>query len=202
MDSEVLQDNKKYQNLINTARELFFKHGTKRVTIEEICEKADVSKMTFYKFFRNKEDLATKILSELRDRIFSEQDEIMNQDVPFIDKIKGIMNHFIRTSEELEDIFLDEMWGADEAFMNFFSALKNKSNKLMVDFIKKGQSEGVIRKSLKPELIMYLADVMEHVMNSDRMKSIVPDPHERIDLMLNLTFYGIVDSNRQNDTEH
>jgi AcrR family transcriptional regulator len=202
MDSEVLQDNKKYQNLINTARELFFKHGTKRVTIEEICERADVSKMTFYKFFHNKEDLAMKILSELRDKIFSEQDAIMNQDIPFIDKIKGIMNHFIRTSEELEDIFLDEMWGADEAFMNFFSALKDKSNKLMVEFIKKGQNEGVIRKSLKPELIMYLADVMEHVMNSDRMKSIVPDPHERIDLMLNLTFYGIVDSDGQNHTEH
>jgi hypothetical protein len=85
--------------------------------------------------------------------------------------------------------------------MNFFSALKDKSNKLMVEFIKKGQNEGVIRKSLKPELIMYLADVMEHVMNSDRMKSIMPDPHERLDLMLNLTFYGIVDSNRHNGTE-
>jgi AcrR family transcriptional regulator len=202
MDSEVLQDNKKYQNLINTARELFFKHGTKRVTIEEICEKADVSKMTFYKFFRNKEDLAMKILSELKDRIFSEQDEIMNQNIPFMDKIKGIMNHFIKTSEELEDIFLDEMWGTDEAFMNFFSTLKNKSNQLMIDFIKKGQKEGVIRKSLKPELIMYLAEVMENVMNSGRMKTIVPDPHERLDLMLNLTFYGIVDSDGQNHTEH
>jgi AcrR family transcriptional regulator len=202
MDSEVLQDNKKYQNLINTARELFFKHGTKRVTIEEICEKADVSKMTFYKFFRNKEDLATKILSELKDRIFREQDEIMNQNIPFMDKIKGIMNHFIKTSEQLEDIFLDEMWGANEAFMNFFSTLKNKSNQLMIDFIKKGQKEGVIRKSLKPELILYLAEVMENVMNSDQMKTIVPDPHERLDLMLNLTFYGIVDSNWQNQTEH
>jgi AcrR family transcriptional regulator len=202
MDSEVLHDNKKYQNLINTARELFFKHGTKRVTIEEICEKADVSKMTFYKFFRNKEDLATKILSELKDRIFKEQDEIMNQSIPFMDKIKGIMNHFIKTSEQLEDIFLDEMWGADEAFMNFFSTLKNKSNQLMIEFIRKGQNEGVIRKSLKPELIIYLAEVMENVMNSDRMKSIVPDPHERLDLMLNLTFYGIVDSKWQNHTEH
>ena len=201
MDSEQLQDNKKYQNLINTARELFFKHGTKRVTIEEICEKADVSKMTFYKFFRNKDDLATKILSELKNRIFNEQNEIMNQNIPFIDKIKGILNHFIMTSEELEDIFLDEMSGTNEAFVNFFSTLKNNSNQLMVDFIKQGQQEGVIRKSLKPELILYLAEVMENVMNGDRMKSIVPDPHERIDLMLNLTFYGIVDSSPQNIKE-
>ena len=68
----------------------------------------------------------------------------------------------------------------------------------MVDFIKQGQKEGVIRKSLKPELILYLADVMENVMNSERMKFIVPDPHERLDLMLNLTFYGIIDSHQQN----
>jgi AcrR family transcriptional regulator len=71
MGSELHQDNKKYQDLLNTARELFFKHGTKRVTIEEICEKADVSKMTFYKFFRNKEDLGIRMLSQISDRILS-----------------------------------------------------------------------------------------------------------------------------------
>ncbi len=200
MDSEPHLDNKKYQDLLNTAQDLFFKHGTKRVTIEEICDKADVSKMTFYKFFRNKSELATRVLSELNDRILKEQDEIMNSSIPFIDKIKGIINHLIKTSEELEDIFLDEMWGANEDFMLFFNALKMGSYQLISDFIKQGQREGVIRKTLKPEVILYLIEKFQEMLNSDRMKTIAPDPHERLDLMLNLTFYGIIDSHQQTGT--
>lgn len=193
-------DNKKYQDLMNTARELIFKHGTKRVTIEEICEKADVSKMTFYKFFRNKNELATRVLSELNDRILKEQDDIMNRPIPFIEKIKGIINHLIKTSEELEDIFLDEMWEYSEDFMLFFNTLKKESYHLISDFIKQGQQEGVIRKTLKPEVILYLIEKFQEMLNSDRMKAIAPDPHERLDLMLNLTFYGIIDSKQQTGT--
>ncbi len=191
-------DNKKYQDLVNTARELFFKHGTKRVTIEEICEKADVSKMTFYKFFRNKSELATRVLSELNDSILKEQDEIMNSSIPFIDKIKGIINHLIKTSEELEDIFLDEMWGTNEDFMLFFNALKMGSYQLISDFIRQGQEEGVIRKTLKPEVILYIIETFQEMLNSERMKTIAPDPHERLDMILNLTFYGIIDTHQQN----
>ena len=190
-------DNKKYQDLLNTARELFFKHGTKRVTIEEICEKADVSKMTFYKFFRNKNELATRVLSDLNDRIMKEQDDIMNRPIPFIDKIKEIINHLITTSEELEDIFLDEMWGANEDFMLFFNALKMGSYQLISDFIVQGQKEGVIRKTLKPDVIMFIIEKFQEMLNSDRMKDIAPDPHERLDHMLNLMFYGIIDSSKE-----
>ncbi len=197
MGSELHQDNKKYQDLLNTARELFFKHGTKRVTIEEICEKADVSKMTFYKFFRNKDDLGTRVLSQLNDRILNEQDEIMKQNIPFIEKIKGIVNHLIKTHEELEDIFLDEMWGSNEDFLIFFNTLKKGSYQLVSDFIEQGQKEGVIRKTLKPEMILYLFDIFQGMLNSERMKEIAPDPHERLDSILNFLFYGIIDSTQQ-----
>jgi AcrR family transcriptional regulator len=194
MGSELHQDNKKYQDLLNTARELFFKHGTKRVTIEEICEKADVSKMTFYKFFRNKEDLGIRMLSQISDRILSEQDIIMKQNIPFIDKIKGIVNHLIKTHEELADIFLDEMWGSNEDFLIFFNSLKKGSYQMVSDFIAQGQKEGVIRKGLKPEMILYLFDIFQGMLNSERMKEIAPDPHERLDSILNFIFYGIIDS--------
>ncbi|WP_372931944.1 TetR/AcrR family transcriptional regulator, partial [Mariniphaga sediminis] len=54
---------KKYLEIMKTARELFWKHGFRRVTIQEICEKAGVSKMTFYKHFPNKIDLAKTVFT-------------------------------------------------------------------------------------------------------------------------------------------
>lgn len=192
-------DNKKYQDLLATGKELFFKFGTKRVSIEEICDKAGVSKMTFYKFFRNKEDLATKVLTQVNDRILDEQDEIMKQNIPFIEKIKGLINHLIKTHEELEDIFLDEMWGSDEDFLIFFNTLKKGSHQMVSNFIEQGQKEGVIRKGLKPEMVLYLFDIFQGMLNSERMKEIAPDPHERLDSILNFIFYGIIDSSKQKD---
>ena len=40
--------NKKKQSIIKASRDLFMRYGIKRVTVEEICETAGVSKMTFY----------------------------------------------------------------------------------------------------------------------------------------------------------
>ncbi len=121
----------------------------------------------------------------------------MNSTIPFIDKIKGIVNHLIKTSEELEDIFLDEMWGTNEDFMLFFNALKMGSYQLISDFIRQGQEEGVIRKTLKPEVILYLIEKFQEMLNNDRIKCMAPDPHERLDMMLNLMFYGIIDTHTQ-----
>ncbi len=197
MGGEQFQDNKKYRDLVNTARELFFKHGTKRVTIEEICSKADVSKMTFYKYFHNKYDLAFAILKEVTDTWLREQSEIINKDIPFIEKMKEVLNYKIRISEELDDIFLEELWEEVEDFSNFFITMRDESFQLFDRFIKQGQDEGVIRKNLKPEMILYLSDMLRDMLNSERMKSISQDPHERLDIILNFFFYGIIDTNRQ-----
>ena len=43
----------KREQLIQTGEALFIKHGMRRVTVEEICRQAGVSKPTFYKFFEN-----------------------------------------------------------------------------------------------------------------------------------------------------
>ncbi|MBN2410872.1 helix-turn-helix transcriptional regulator, partial [candidate division KSB1 bacterium] len=63
-----------------TAKELFFKYGIRRVTIEEICKKARVSKMTFYKFFQNKIELAIVMLKKLYDDAEEDLDKITNSD--------------------------------------------------------------------------------------------------------------------------
>ena len=42
--------------ILEAAKELFFKHGFKRISIEDICNKADVSRRTFYVYYENKAD--------------------------------------------------------------------------------------------------------------------------------------------------
>ena len=51
-------DSSKSLDILNTARQLFWKHGIRRVSVEEVCREAGVSKMTFYRSFPNKIELA------------------------------------------------------------------------------------------------------------------------------------------------
>ena len=59
--------NPKRIQILSTGKELFWKFGFKRVTIEEISKEAGVSKMTFYKYFPNKIELAKNILDDIFD---------------------------------------------------------------------------------------------------------------------------------------
>ncbi len=74
---------KKFEQIVSTARDLFMFHGIRRITVEEICAKSGVSKMTFYKHFNNKVELAKHILN----RIIAEAEEkyhgIMNQNISY-----------------------------------------------------------------------------------------------------------------------
>ena len=52
----------KHKKLIQTGKALFFKYGIKKVSVAEICKEAGVSKMTFYKHYANKGELAKEFL--------------------------------------------------------------------------------------------------------------------------------------------
>ncbi|NOZ62096.1 MAG: TetR/AcrR family transcriptional regulator, partial [Calditrichaeota bacterium] len=58
--------------MFETAQDLFFRYGIRRVTVEEICRTAGVSKMTFYKYFKNKIDLVKKLMEKIYDQALAE----------------------------------------------------------------------------------------------------------------------------------
>ena len=64
---KLLLNNTKYNDICREGRKIIWKHGIKRVSIEEICREAGVSKMTFYKYFPNKLELVKSLFDILFD---------------------------------------------------------------------------------------------------------------------------------------
>ena len=70
IDSNMI-DSKKSKSFISiqkSAKTLFWKYGMARVTVEEICREAGVSKMTFYRNFKNKNEVAKQVLIHLAEK--------------------------------------------------------------------------------------------------------------------------------------
>jgi TetR/AcrR family transcriptional regulator of autoinduction and epiphytic fitness len=55
----------KENNIVNAARAVFFKHGYKRVTMDDIAKASDISRPALYLVFKSKEDIFRNVLEAL-----------------------------------------------------------------------------------------------------------------------------------------
>ena len=60
--------------------------------ISEIAAKANVSQVAIYNYFGDKNSLAKKALVFYLDRVIDEYEAILEEDVPFAEKLKIIMD--------------------------------------------------------------------------------------------------------------
>ena len=84
--------NPKRAQIFKTGRDLFWKYGFKRVTIEEICKEASVSKMTYYKFFPNKIELVKTIMDDILRVSMDKYKNIMASDIPYPEKVVALIH--------------------------------------------------------------------------------------------------------------
>ncbi|RPJ61908.1 MAG: TetR/AcrR family transcriptional regulator [Dehalococcoidia bacterium] len=176
----------KYVRLLEVSRGLFFKYGVKRVTIEEICEKSNISKMTFYKYFSNKMQLAELVRDELLNKGFAKYYEINNLDISFPEKIDLITQWRIDFFSSMTAEFIEDMLDAKG------TAEKMKEHYLKV--ISDAQKKGEVRKELSPELIWLVAEKLNEIVKDGSWKQVFTDYREFQRQMRRMYFYGLLES--------
>ena len=196
MDKEL---SPKVKKLVQTACDLFFRYGIKRVSIKEICREADVSKMTFYKHFRNKNALAIHILRELSDATHRKFEQIMAQDIPFDQKIRQIATRKMELTNAFNREFIEDLMSDKDSECGKFLIKKRKeSNKLIKKLYTAAQKNGEIRSDIKIEFVIFMMEHFREMMLNETIKKIYPDTAELTNELFNFLFYGI--SNKKHPT--
>jgi len=183
-------NNPKYQQIMTAGTKLLIRHGIKRVTIEEICEESGVSKMTFYKFFKNKIELVKKILTDMMDEGFKVSDNIMAQDIPFQEKAKQNIKYKIEIIRKYGDLFFEEVFKMPE-LQPFLFEMKKNNIKNILKIFNRGIEEGALRENITPEFYQYLLEYINIMGNDDNLKTIFPDMGQRVEELINVLFYGV-----------
>jgi len=182
----------KQQELVHTAKKLFFKHGVKRVSVEEICQEAGVSKMTFYKYYANKADLAKAFLIEAADQGMEEYRTIMQQDISFAKKVQQLVQLELKNSEGLSqefirDIYQDKRLGLREVIE---AKQLEFQTEILRDFEKAAQA-GAIRKGIKSEFITYFLNKINEMAADEQLLLLYKNEQELIMELTNFFFYGL-----------
>ena len=89
------------ERLMEAVRELIWTGSYGSTTIDQICEKADVKKGSFYYFFESKADLAVNALEEDWGRHRSELDSLFSPTVPPLERLRRYCEYGYRLQAEM-----------------------------------------------------------------------------------------------------
>ena len=183
---------KKQGQIVKTAKTLFMRYGIKKITVEEICQKANVSKMTFYKYFPNKIELVKHIWNSFYDEGYAITDEINVRDVPITEKLKLMIEWKINFLSDLSPEFIDDFINAGPELKEFMMDFTQRNYIRFIEYIVGWQNKGDIRPEIRPEILLVVMDKLQEMFRDDNLRKLYPDIAEFTLELHNLLFYGIV----------
>ncbi len=190
----------KYQQIVATGKELFWKFGVKRVSIEEICREANVSKMTFYKFFPNKIELAETILRNVVGKSLNDFKTLISSKKSFTQKIHEM---FVIKHEATKDIspeFIADFYkNPDLGLHKILEEMGQESMRIFMSFLNDSKAKGLIREDVKIEFILAYQANISKMMDDPQLMAVYDKTEDFIIEAMNFLFYGIMPINKASD---
>jgi AcrR family transcriptional regulator len=179
----------KRDQLLQTGEALFVKYGMRRVTVEEICRQAGVSKPTFYKYFENKEALARRIdelwIEEALERI----GDIEKADAPFPEQMRQILAIKKELAARPGPDFLEDLLQLD---IDLSYALGR-----VMRFLIQAQQQGDIRPDIRPEVLMAAYDLLNSMQYDPRIRGLYGDAETLAGDVFKLFYYGALSADHR-----
>ena len=186
--------NLKRELILKIAKKLFWKFGFKRVTIEEVCKEAAVSKMTFYKHFPNKMAVVKTLLQEVFQDAKKKYDLIMDSDLPYPEKVVQMIELKREQTQTMSsEFFRDYVQSNDPELIAYLEQASAENLQKFTDDFHKAQKNGDIRQDLKVEFIMALMNkLVDWIQHDDGLMELYEEPQDLAVEMTSFLFYGIL----------
>lgn len=147
------------KKIFTVAKELIVSKGYNNVTVDEICETCEISKGTFYIYYKSKEDIVRKLyrddMSEYMEENFGKYIE-ENKDASPVDKVKTFISVAlgfpITVGEELTRLTFVVYLSLNSTETSFFSDCIKQE--LLFEAIEEGRSQSIFRQDLSTEEIV------------------------------------------------
>lgn len=138
-----------------TAHSLFAQYGWKRISVDEICQQANVSRVTFYKHFKNKKVLLMELLETQKNETRARFEGFLAEKMELEDIIKQI---FLMHSEVLQGLYSQPMLSdfnryQDSDLQQFFAAMEQEKYQFMHHFFSQLQQRKIIQHDFPIDLI-------------------------------------------------
>ncbi len=143
----------KKSEILDIAEDLFIRKGYDKITINDLLEKANISKGGFYHYFPSKENVLHSVIERLIDGLIERTKIILDDpNLNTIKKLKRILernenfsiNQF-RNRQIIKNFYLNKN---KTLIYHFHLRFKDKMKPLMTNLIKQGIKEGYFKGNL------------------------------------------------------
>lgn len=187
-----MEQSKKYNDILSATQKLFYKYEFRKVTVEDICKEANVSKMTFYKFFPNKLEVTKKMLDNIFGKAMADFDKMMDSDISFSEKMKQIVMMKVERSKDAEMVILQNLYtNTEPEILNHIQYWVNFGLDLTKKHFVKAQQNGDMRNDISVGMIMIALDKMQDIAKDKRILEVYDNTLDFTMELTKLFLYGI-----------
>ena len=143
-------------HITTVATNLFSRNGIKRVSMDDVARRANVSKRTLYEFFNDKESLLIGVLNNLREPFTQYFDLLENNAATALETLLLFNDRLMEKPVWLCDNFFEDII----RYPNAFQALMDSKGRLLtkiIELLKRGEKEAVFMSDINYDIISILA---------------------------------------------
>jgi len=182
---------KKEGDILRTAEDLFMHFGYDKVTVEEICREASVSKVTFYKYFKNKHEVLRDYMTvrlNLGMEVFT---RIREADASLPEKMKALIAMKESAVSHFTPVFYKSLLTGDESVQAFMQEWGTRSMGAMRDFLEDGQKSGEIHADYSLDFLLHMWNSLAETARSESMMAMFNDDMVKLSTdFLNFLCFG------------
>ena len=188
----------KKEQIEHKAKELFWKYGFKKVTIDEICKKANVSRKTFYTFYENKNALVLFILNETIENMKSENIKVFESAITFGEKMEIMLDKKLKFSESISLEFIADLYSPEVGEVrDYFQKFMKESVDFSREFFKLAQEKGEMNPNLNLDFVMWIIQKLGELCSMPELIAMFPDAESMTRQISEYALYGIMPVKKQ-----
>ena len=183
----------KKDNIRRAALELFQTYGFRKVSINDIAQKAGVSQVTIYNHFGSKDELVRDVIKNLFYRMLDKYRDIIREEIPFLEKLQAI----VFDKSEIVGQFHGELTQAalsqDPEMRQFVESMwRGEVNQMLIDLFEDGRKQGYISPDISQEAILSYYEIFRQGMyNSPHIQAKLENNPQLVRELISVFTYGL-----------
>jgi AcrR family transcriptional regulator len=149
------------EEILDAAENVFFSKGIEKSTMDDIAEKAELSKGTLYIYFKSKEDIHWAISHRGVKNLLVDMEKIVDKSKNAIDNLLIIADAFIKFTQSKKQLANSILFfeGCDIEKLNIDheqiknSFLNDSPIHLVTEFVEEGIHQGIIRDDIPVNML-------------------------------------------------
>lgn len=182
---------KKVDSILLNASRLFVQHGYHKVTMESVAQYANVSKVTLYKYFNDKQVLYEHILKDIYLLEYNEIVEIINSSLSFEKKIDGVVKARIKKYyDKTKPIFQGEI-SLSYDLQKFIKKYTKLMSQQRTKLYNQGKKEGYICEDITDETLEMYFKIIQKGLVSE-FKDLGELENDSLAKLLKILYAGVL----------